>query len=133
MKDAAIILVIEDGTSSLRLVTYLLDSAGYATMAATDGVSGLALALRGGIDLVLCDLRLPGLNGFEVLDALPRPPDPAAVPVVALTGSSLPVDRTRVLEAGFAGYIAKPIDPTRFVSQVEAFIRPERRARWRNG
>ena len=128
MKDAARILVIEDDAASLQLATYLLDSAGYGTVAAVDGVTGLALARRGGLDLILCDLQLPGLNGFEVFASLPRPPDPAAVPVVAFTAFSMPVDRERVLAAGFAGYLTKPIDPERFVATVETFLPPSRRA-----
>lgn len=128
MKDPARILVIEDDLPSLQLVTYLLDGAGYATVAAEDGATGLERARRGAFDLVLCDLQLPGLNGFEVLEALAATPDPAAVPVVALTAFSMPSDRVRVLEAGFAGYLTKPIDPENFVAQVEVFLKPGRRA-----
>lgn len=128
MSTVATVLVIEDDAPSLELAVYLLEGAGYATVSARDGPDGLAAALRGGFDLVLCDLQLPGLNGFEVFARLPRPPDPAAVPVVALTAFSMPGDRERVVEAGFTGYLTKPIEPELFVSQVEQYLRPDRLA-----
>lgn len=120
------ILIIEDNPANLELMSYLLGAYGHEVESAMDGRAGLAAARRGGHDLVLCDLHLPQLDGWAIARAL-RPPGEAdtagfPTPLVAVTALAMVGDDERARQAGFDGYLAKPIDPQRFVDQVEAFL-----------
>jgi two-component system cell cycle response regulator DivK len=121
------VLVIEDHPPSLDLVRYLLVSMGYEALVAEDGLSGLALAEAEIPDLVICDIQMPGLDGYQLLARLRANARLASIPVVAVTAFSMVGDRRRILEAGFEGYIPKPIIPEAFVAQVTAYLPPERR------
>lgn len=116
------ILVIEDNTANLELMTYLLKAFGHFTIAARDGEAGLETALRESLDLIICDIELPKLNGYEVAQQLKQHPTLRHVPLVAVTAYAMVDDRDKVLNAGFDGYISKPIEPELFVGQVEAFL-----------
>jgi len=116
------ILVIEDNAVNLALVDYLLHHAGHQVVSAATGEAGLALALADPPALVLCDLQLPGLDGYGVLAALRAAAITACVPVVALTAFSMSDDRERVRTAGFDGYLTKPIEPEGFIGQVAVFL-----------
>lgn len=118
------VLVIEDNGPNLELMTYLLNAFGHATEAARDGDEGVATATRGGFDLVVCDIQLPGRDGFGVAEELRRRMAGAAMPLVAVTAFAQVGDREKVLAAGFDGYISKPIVPETFVDQLEAFLPP---------
>lgn len=115
-------MIIEDDSASLVLVQYLLHCAGHRTIFAVDGLEGVRLALQESPDLVLCDLQLPLLTGFEVVERLRAAPQLRRAPVIAVTASSMLGDRERVMRAGFDGYISKPIVPETFVADVEAFV-----------
>jgi two-component system cell cycle response regulator len=125
---AARILIIEDHAENLELMTYLLTAFGYATLAADNGFTGLEAAGRERPDLIICDIQLPGIDGYEVAARLKRHDQLQAIPRVAITALAMVGDRDRVLKAGFDGYIAKPITPETFVGDVESFLRPEQRA-----
>lgn len=116
------IAIIEDNQANLELVKYLLECSGYAVSVARDGRQGVALVTQIRPDLVICDLQMPALDGYEVLKLLRQDPALAQVPVIAVTAFSMPNDRQKVLTAGFDGYISKPIEPETFVSQVGAFL-----------
>jgi CheY-like chemotaxis protein len=122
------ILLIEDDAASLALAKYLLESAGYTTQVATNGVDGLRCALTVGADLVICDIEMPRMNGYEVAQHLIKDPLWGGSPIIAVTAFSMPGDREKALNAGFAGYLSKPITPETFVSQIESFLEPSRRA-----
>src|SRR5438128_1658554 len=104
------ILIIEDDQPSLELVEYLCRAAGFETLTASDGPQGLAVARSALPDLVLCDLQMPGMNGYEVLKQLRIDPVLQSIPIVAVTAFSMARDRDRALAAGFNGYFSKPID-----------------------
>jgi len=116
------ILIIEDDGPSLALAKYLFEAAGHQIISATNGADGVEKALQLAPDLILCDLQLPQLTGYEVCNRLLESAGWRPVPIVAVTASSMIGDRERVLTAGFAGYISKPISPTTFVAEVEAFL-----------
>ena len=116
---AARILVIEDHPANLELVRYLLSHRGYTVLQATDGPHGVAVALQERPGLILCDLQMPGLDGYQVLRELRLR---LQAVIVALTAFSMPNDRQNVMRAGFDGYMSKPIDPERFVQEVERYL-----------
>jgi len=129
---AARILIAEDHSASRELMRYLLEANGYRTLTAEDGAAAVAMARRERPDLIVCDLQMPGLNGYEVLETLKRDAELAKVPMIAVTAFSMLGDRETVLTAGFDGYFSKPIEPETFVMQMEAFLPPALRA-WRPG
>jgi two-component system, cell cycle response regulator len=116
------ILVIEDNLTNLDLMTYLLTAFGHTPLAVHDGEAGLQAAQRERPDLIICDLQMPMMDGYEVARWLKSHPDLRAIPLVAVTALAMVGDRDKVLAAGFDGYIAKPITPETFVQQVERFL-----------
>jgi PAS domain S-box-containing protein len=120
------ILHIEDSPENRMLVRALLEPEGYTVVEAEDGLSGIEAALREVPDLVLLDLNLPGVDGYEVGVILRSFPTLAKTPIVAVTAYAMEGDRQRTLVAGCDGYIPKPIDPDVFPRQVEEFLRGKR-------
>lgn len=115
------ILVTEDDPQNMYLVKFLLESSGYEVLAATDGEEAVQIARAERPDLVLMDMLLPRMDGYEATRMI-KADLGAALPVVALTACSMKGDREAILRAGCDGYISKPIDPEVFVSQVEAYL-----------
>jgi CheY-like chemotaxis protein len=126
---AARILVIEDNDANLELVQYLLEKSGYEVLTARNGAQGVTVALQGRPQLIVCDLQMPVMDGYEVLRTLRQDPSMCATTVVAVTAFSMSGDRHNVLVAGFDGYLSKPIEPENFVSQIETFLPAEWRVR----
>jgi len=118
------ILIVEDNEANLYLMTYLLESFGHHTQVARDGLAGLTIALSTPLDLVICDIQLPKIGGYEVAREIRRQPALARLPLIAVTALAMVGDQEKVLAAGFDGYIAKPIAPEAFVGQVDAFLAP---------
>lgn len=116
------VLIIEDNPANMELMSYLLAAAGHATTEAWTGEQGLELASQSAPDLVLCDLALPGIDGYAVASRLKGETSLAAVPIIAVTASAMVGDRDKVLAAGFDGYISKPITPETFATEVERFL-----------
>ncbi|MBX3587469.1 MAG: response regulator [Ramlibacter sp.] len=116
------ILVIEDNAANMELACYVLQKFGYSTVAAVDGESGVDKALAEPPDLIVCDLQLPGIDGFEVLRRLRDHDATRRLPVLAVTAYAMVGDRERVLAAGFNGYLPKPIDPQEFVQRVATML-----------
>jgi CheY-like chemotaxis protein len=119
------ILVVEDTAHSLQLMTYLLETQDHTIVAAVTGEQGVELASTTRPDLVVMDLQLPGIDGFEALAALRSMPELDAVPVVAVTSFAMVDDRDRALNAGFDHYMTKPIDPETFTEEINTRL-PER-------
>lgn len=125
---SATVLVIEDNEANLELAKYLLLAAGHTVMTALDGQQGLAAVQREAPDLIVCDLQMPVLDGYGVLQALKKDAALASIPIVAVTAFSMPGDEQQVLSAGFDGYISKPIEPETFAAQLEQFLPSRLRA-----
>lgn len=123
------ILVIEDNADNLELMVYLLKAFGHTPIVAVDGDEGLAAVSRERPEMILCDLHLPRLDGYEVARRLKADPELGRIPLIAVTASAMVGDRARGLAAGFDGYIAKPIDPEIFVATVEEHLPVELRGR----
>jgi CheY-like chemotaxis protein len=116
------ILVIEDNPANLDLMVYLLDAFGHTPLAAADGEVGIALIQDEKPHLIICDIQLPKLSGYEVVQWLKEEPALRTIPILAVTAYAMVGDRDKVLAAGFDGYLTKPIEPETFVSQVERFL-----------
>lgn len=117
------VLIIEDNASNLELMTYLLEAFGHQVSKAETGVAGLEKALAGDFDVVLCDIHLPDIGGEEIAARLKSSSSTRSLPLIAVTALAMMGDRDRLMAAGFDGYIAKPLDPETFVTQVELFAR----------
>jgi two-component system cell cycle response regulator DivK len=122
------ILIIEDNDMSFVLADYLLRQQGYSTTRASDGRAGVQAALGNAADLILCDLDLPLMDGYEIVGALRANTAWHPVPVLAFTGDSHGKDHTSVLAAGFTAYVFKPPDPRTFVATIAQYIAPEKSA-----
>lgn len=116
------ILVIEDNSINLQLITYLLRAFNHKVLTASNGSEGIAVAQRERVDLIICDVHLPGMDGYEVARHLKGHPLLRRVPLVAVTALAMVGDREKVLAAGFDYYISKPINPEVFIKQINAFM-----------
>jgi two-component system cell cycle response regulator len=119
---AARILIIEDNPTNMELMSYLLTAFGHTPLMAFDGESGVRLAREQSPDLILCDVHLPKLDGYGVVALLKGDPRLCRIPVLVVTALAMVGDRERLLEAGFDGYIGKPIEPEQFVAELEPFL-----------
>jgi two-component system cell cycle response regulator DivK len=116
------VLVVEDNPLNLKLVRDVLQHAGYAVLAASTGEEGVSMATREPPDLVLMDLQLPGIDGTEALHQLRAHPSSRKVPVVAVTAFAMRADRESARQAGFDGFVEKPISTRALPEQVRRFI-----------
>jgi len=117
-----VILVVEDNERNLKLLRDVLEYAGYDVRVARTAEDGITLAVSEPPDLVLMDLQLPGIDGMEALRRLRESPRTADIPVVAVTAQAMKQDRERALDAGFNGYVEKPISVRIFPDQVRRFL-----------
>jgi len=113
------VLIIEDNDQNLYLATFLLEKNGFEVVAARDGPEAVEIVQNSIFNVILLDIQLPGMDGFEVLDTIKKFPQVAGVPVIAVTSHAMSGDRQRMLTAGCNGYIEKPINPDLFVDQIE--------------
>jgi len=116
------ILLVEDNALNRKLVETILRPHGYRLLIAVDGEEAIAIAPRERPDLILMDMRLPKVSGYDVAQALKAQPETAHIPIVALTSHAMPGDRERALEAGCDGYITKPIDTRTFPGLVRRYL-----------
>ncbi|MBN1179286.1 MAG: response regulator [Anaerolineae bacterium] len=123
---SGVILYIEDNAANRMLVQRVLQMEGYTVLEAEDGPSGVQIARQSTPDLILLDINLPEMDGYEVVPQLREIPAIQGVPIIALTANVMRGDRERVLEAGCNGYIQKPIDVDELPQQVADFIEQSR-------
>lgn len=119
---SANILIIEDNPANLELMKYLLQTYGCRTATAVNGLQGAELIETGSFDLVVCDISLPGLDGYQILARVRQNPALAHVPLVAVTAFAMEEDRQKILKAGFDAYLSKPITPQTFVADVLQYL-----------
>jgi two-component system, cell cycle response regulator len=118
------ILVIEDNQANIDLMVYLIRAAGHIALIARDGEDGLRLARRERPDLILCDIQMPKLSGYDVAQALKADATMRQIPVLAVTAFAMVGDREKATNAGFDSYVSKPIDPETFIRDMESFLDP---------
>jgi two-component system, cell cycle response regulator DivK len=116
-----LVLVVEDNEKNMKLFRDVLQATGYRTLEATTGEHALELAAEHAPDLVLMDAQLPGIDGVEALRRLREDERTATACVVALTAQAMAGDRERFLDAGFDGYISKPVNVPEFIGTVKRY------------
>ena len=116
------ILVVEDNPTNMVLSTFLLESADYEVISATNAEVGVAMAREAHPDLILMDIQLPGMDGLEATALLKADEATRNIPVIALTALAMKGDEERILAAGCDGYIAKPLDYKDFLTVIKATL-----------
>jgi two-component system cell cycle response regulator DivK len=119
----ATVLYIEDNPDNMTLVRRVLEIEGYKVIPAGTGKEGLLKAFETIPDLIITDINLPDIDGYEITDTLKKDRNTAHIPIIAMTANVMTKDRESVLQAGCDGYISKPIDIDELPSQIETFLR----------
>jgi CheY-like chemotaxis protein len=119
---ATSILVVEDNADNLALIDYLLRAYGYEPLLARNGPDGIRIATETVPDVILLDIRMPDVDGYEVAARIRKTPSLMQTRIVAVTASAMVGDRERIAAAGFDGYIQKPIDPETFMDTLRPFL-----------
>jgi len=117
------ILLIEDHEDNRRIVRDLLTPAGYEVVEAVTGEDGVAMADSQRPDLILMDIQLPGLDGYEATRRIKANPALRAIPIIALTAHAMSGDREKALEAGCDDYDVKPVEFDRLLLKIEALLK----------
>jgi len=116
------ILLVEDNEANRDMLSRRLMRRGYEVVLAADGESGLALTLTEAPDLILMDMSLPILDGWEATRRLKSEPATQQIPIIALTAHAMSSDRDKALEAGCNDYDTKPVELPRLLEKIEALI-----------
>ncbi len=116
------ILVVEDDPSFLRAISHILEREGYDVVTASNGMAGLRKAKEESPDLLILDVMLPGVDGFEVCHRLRAESQTAKLPILMLSAKGQDADRTTGLEVGADDYLTKPIDRSVLLERVEALL-----------
>lgn len=121
-KNSIKILVAEDNSESMYLVTFLLERSGYTVIPATNGINAVQMCQETLPDLVLMDIKLPEIDGYEATRRIKKIPAISHMPIIAFTAFAMETDIEKALEAGCIGHMEKPIDIQTFVKQIEAYL-----------
>ncbi len=125
-----VILIVEDDPKNLKLFRDLLQVSGYTTLEAADGKQGVELTREEKPDLILMDIHMPVMDGLEATKLLKNDDVTKDIPIIALTAYAMKGDEEKMREAGFDGYISKPIDVKGFLKKIsEVISRDEKKAR----
>ena len=116
------ILVVEEHEDNRRILRDLLTSAGYETIEAVTGEEGVALAETHRPDLILMDIQLPGLNGYEATRRIKANPGLRQIPIIAVTSYALSGDDVKARAAGCDAYVTKPFSPRALLAKVREFL-----------
>jgi len=116
------VLIVEDNDKNMKLARDVLQAKGYRTLEAVSGEEGVKLAREKKPDLVLMDIQLPGINGIEAFRQIRADEKTRGIPVVALTASVTPTDRSAITAAGFDAFLGKPIDLKEFLDTVKRLV-----------
>ena len=122
---SAKILLVEDNENNRYLAEFLLTNAGHIVIHSPNGKTALVDAVRVMPDLILMDIQMPEMDGYEAARHLRENPLLSHVPVIAVTSYAMAGDRERALNSGFQGYMEKPINPETFVAEITSFLKPK--------
>lgn len=115
-------LVIEDDENNMVLIAALLQKSGYQVSQAWTGAEGVRMALASRPDFIILDVRLPDLDGYEVLRQIRSSEIDGSIPIIAMTSYAMSGDRERLLAAGCNGYLEKPIDAAQVIAQIRHIL-----------
>ncbi|MBP0905681.1 response regulator [Mariniflexile gromovii] len=116
------ILIIEDNEQNMYMLSYLLSQSNYNVLKAYNGKDGLKLAHENNPEIILIDIQLPDMDGYEICNKLRHNGLPKNTKIIAVTSYAMGGDKEKAIEAGADGYLEKPINPETFVHQMESII-----------
>lgn len=116
------ILIVEDNAMNLKLLRDVLQVKGYRLLECGTAEEGLELARTEHPDLILMDIQLPGMDGISALHELKRDAKTHSIPVIAVTASAMPMEREKILAAGFDGYQSKPLSVKEITAEVRSVL-----------
>src|SRR5437588_1012960 len=117
-----LVVIIEDSALNRKLLRDVLTAMGFSVAEAVTAEEGLEIVRARTPNLVLMDVHLPGMDGITALRHLKQDPATQAIPVVAVTASSMPQERTRIVSAGFDGYLTKPLSVREFLTEIKRIL-----------
>jgi CheY-like chemotaxis protein/anti-sigma regulatory factor (Ser/Thr protein kinase) len=123
LRPKALILIVEDNDANLETMTGYLKSRGYDLLEARDGQQAISIAQTDCPDIILMDIQMPGMDGFEATRHIRQIPACAAIPIIALTALAMPRDRQKCLDAGATHYVTKPVKLGQLVLTIESLLR----------
>jgi two-component system cell cycle response regulator DivK len=123
----SLVLIVEDNEKNMKLARDVLQAKGYQTVEAVTGEEGVKLAKERKPDLVLMDIQLPGISGIEAFKQIRGNASTKGIPVIALTASVTPTDRTAISAAGFDAFLGKPINLKEFIDTVKRLVENAKR------
>lgn len=116
------ILIIEDNEQNMYMLSYLLEKSNYKILKAFNGLDGLRMAHENNPEIILIDIQLPDMDGYEICNKLRHNGLPKNTTIIAVTSYAMGGDKEKAIEAGADGYLEKPINPDTFVKQMESII-----------
>ena len=116
------ILLVEDDAINLELLDFLVSAAGYDTILARDGLEGVEMARRERPDLIVMDILMPRMDGYEAAREMRKDAALLETPIIAVTDLAMAGDREKIQQAGFDGYISKPIQIKQFIEKIAAYL-----------
>lgn len=116
------VLVVDDDKKSRYLVSFLLEKESFEVIMATNGLEGIEAARKQQVDLIIMDVKMPKMDGYETTKRIRRLKKYKSIPIIALTSYAMTEDKERALKAGCTGYIPKPITPETFISEIKKFL-----------
>jgi two-component system cell cycle response regulator DivK len=117
-----LILVIEDQEDNRRILRDLLTNSGYEVIEAIDGIKGVSSAETYRPDLILMDIQLPGIDGYEATRQIKANPDLKTIPIIVITSYALSGDDLKAFEAGCDAYVAKPFSPRELLAKIREYL-----------
>jgi two-component system, cell cycle response regulator DivK len=119
------VLVVEDDKNNMRLIVKLLENEGYETIKAETGEKGVRLAVEEKPDLILMDIKLPGIDGVEATKQIRASEANGRILIIAVTSYAMAGDREKLMQVGINGYIEKPLDPYTVIKEIEKICRKQ--------
>lgn len=116
------ILIVEDNEKNLYMMKFLLEHKGYQVVSAIDGAEGIKMATIEKPDLILMDIQLPLIDGYQATKQIRTNKELSNIPIIAVTSFAMIGDKEKTLKAGCDGYIEKPINPESFITEMEKYL-----------
>ena len=118
-------LIIEDNEQNMYMLSFLLEKNNYEIFQAFNGLDGIKAAMECLPDVILLDIQLPGMDGYQIARELRKRDDLNTIPIIAVTSHAMVGDREKAMASGATGYIEKPIDPDNFIQRMESYFSEE--------